>query len=95
MEFDLVELVSRELFEKVSLSSTRSCSLDDSSGCRLQRYLFLKLSQTSQELTGLFIDTQEAGCSNEMHTMTKQGKALYTNKSYSPFLLSSWQGFSP
>jgi len=54
-----------------------------------------ELSQETQKLTGFFIDTQEAGCSNEMHTMTKQGKALYTNKSYSPFLLSSWQGFSP
>ncbi len=33
MEFDLVGFVSRELFEEVSLSSTRSCSLDDSSEC--------------------------------------------------------------
>ena len=33
MEADLLGLVSRELFEVVSLSSTRSCSLDDSSEC--------------------------------------------------------------
>jgi len=37
------------------------------------------LSETSQELTRLFIDTQTASWSNEMHKMTKQGEALYTN----------------
>jgi len=48
-------------------------------GTALEFSAEFNLSQTSQRLTALFIDIQAAGCSNEMHKMTKQGKALYTN----------------